>query len=525
MLQFRFSRTLFIIPLAILAFLLCKTTAWADSSGRCGDTVIWSFSESSGTLTISGSGNMDDWYLTDYYSSKLDDYFVGSSAPWWYSNYEKIKSVIIYEGVTSIGTYAFWKCENLTSVTIPVSVTQIGEQAFSNCKKLASVTIPAGVTSISQQTFWYCSSLTSVVIPDGVTSIGSGAFSYCSNLTSLKIPSSVVNTDNGFLSGCDGLITAGPIGSGCNCEFGWAESIPDYAFCGFSALTSVTIPESVTSIGRFAFSSCSSLTSVEIPNGVSIIDKNTFAHCNSLKSITIPNAVTIINDQAFSSCSSLESVTIPENMILIGNYAFYGCSSLADVYFNGTMLQWNTITKGANNTPLLNATIHFGSDIPETYSVIYDANGGTGAPEAQEKKENVTLTLSSIQPARESIGNGSITVGLNLNDGNNTQFSLTTTKWITYAFIEWNTMADGGGTSYASGADYTANEAITLFAQWETSTIGDPVMLLTPSRDGYVFRGWATSRDATVGIIGDYVPTDNVTLYAVWVAPDLVLPS
>ena len=375
MLHFRFSKSLLIIPLVVLAFLLCTTTAWADSSGRCGDRVTWSFSESSGTLTISGSGNMDDFSETEYVLERLDNgewvFGLGSTAPWWYSGYKTINSIIINEGVTSIGNYAFCGFSNLNSVTIPNSMTRIGDNAFSNCKKLTGASIPAsvtsigtqsfsgcssitsviipdGVTSIGEQTFSNCSSLTSIIIPDGVTSIGCGAFSYCSSLTSVKIPSSVMNIGDSIFYGCDGLTTAGPIGSGCSYEFGWVESIPDSAFSGLSALTSVTIPESITSIGMAAFYACSSLTDVTIPDGVSIIEKNTFFHCYSLNSVTIPDAVTIIDDQAFSSCSSLESVMIPENVILIGSNAFYGCSSLSNVKILSSVVNSGSVFRGCS---------------------------------------------------------------------------------------------------------------------------------------------------------------------------------
>ncbi|MCD7886272.1 MAG: leucine-rich repeat protein, partial [Clostridiales bacterium] len=136
------------------------------------------------------------------------------------------------------GGYAFYKCTGLTSVTIPDGVTEIGEYAFSKCADLTSVTIGSSVTSIGYRAFYYCMSLTSVTIPDSVTSIGSYVFSHCTGLTS-----------------------AGPIGGGYSIEFGWTESIPSYAFYDCS-VTSVTIPDSVTSIGSYALYNCSSLNDV-----------------------------------------------------------------------------------------------------------------------------------------------------------------------------------------------------------------------------------------------------------------------
>ena len=141
----------------------------------------------------------------------------------WYSQRDKIKKVIIENGVTSIGTSAFYSCSSLTSVIIPNSVVSIGRQAFCDCSTLTSVNIPNSVTSIETAIFQGCSSLTSVNIPNSVTSIGGNAFYNCSGLTSITIPNSVTSIEGGAFMSCSGL-------------------------------TSVTIPESVTSIGDGAFS-------------------------------------------------------------------------------------------------------------------------------------------------------------------------------------------------------------------------------------------------------------------------------
>ena len=168
-----------------------------------------------------------------------------------------IKSVVISDGVTSIGYGAFYNCSSLTSVTIPDSVTSIGSGAFENCSSLTSVTIGNGVTSIGYDAFRGCSSLTSVTIGNGVTSIGYSAFYRC------------------------------------------------------SSLTSVTIPDSVTSIGNCAFDGCSSLTSVTMGNGVrsmTEIGERTFAYCYDLQRVSIPKNVTKIYHNAFSYCSKIAEI-------------------------------------------------------------------------------------------------------------------------------------------------------------------------------------------------------------------------
>ncbi len=274
-----------------------------------------------------------------------------------------LTSIIIPDSITSIGDRAFYDCSSLTSITIPHSVTSIGNYAFYGCSSLTSITIPDNVTNIGSYTFRGCSSLTSITIPDSVTSIGNFAFAYCSKLTSITIPDSVT-------------------------------SIGDSAFWYCSSLESVTIGNGVTSISYYAFSGCSSLeeikfkdmasycqinglsnvdqnkvyiggqkltemTSIVIPDGVTSIGDNAFYNCSSLTSVTIGDGVTSISYQAFIGCSSLTSITIPDSVTSISNSAFSGCSSLTDITFAGTKAQWKAIEKGYswnNNTG--NYTIH-----------------------------------------------------------------------------------------------------------------------------------------------------------------------
>ena len=258
----------FVLAVLMIASLLPATALAADivDSGTCGaegdgSNLTWTL-DREGVLTISGSGDMYDYGLSD--------------AP-WYGIRSRVKSAVIADGVTSIGYKAFDDCTSLTSVTIPDSVTSIGDSAFSGCTSLTSVTIPDSVTSIGDSAFSGCTSLTSVTLPDSVTRIGERAFYYCTSLTSVTIPDSVT-------------------------------SIGEFAFSGCTSLTSVTIPDSVTSIGNGAFKGCTSLTSVTIPGSVTRIGVGAFASCTSLTSVTIPDSVTRIGKQAFDYCTSLTDV-------------------------------------------------------------------------------------------------------------------------------------------------------------------------------------------------------------------------
>ena len=155
------------------------------------DNLTWKL-DANGTLTISGTGTMKN-----YYDNKKSPVYKNSN----------VKKVVIEDGVTSIGNYAFTYCVSLTSITIPDSVTSIGYYAFFYCSSLTSITISDSVTSIGNYAFFYCRSLTSITIPDSVTSIGNDAFSNCRSLTSITIPDSVTSIGNDAFYGCSSLKT------------------------------------------------------------------------------------------------------------------------------------------------------------------------------------------------------------------------------------------------------------------------------------------------------------------------------
>ena len=256
---------------------ICATTlAWADDSGSCGENVTYSFVESTGTLTISGTGAM-----TKYNSSNRP----------WYNYRSSIKKVVINNGVTSIGDYAFYGCTGLTSITIPNSVTSIGYQAFFFCKRLTSITIPNSVTTIGSNAFSYCEGLTSITIPNSVTSIGDYAFLECTGLTSINVAE-----DNLNYASVDGVL--------------YNKDKNTLITCPMGKTGSITIPNSVTSIGDGAFEWCTGLTSITIPNSVTSIGDAAFADCTGLTSVTIPNSVTSIGYAAFSECTGLTSMTV-----------------------------------------------------------------------------------------------------------------------------------------------------------------------------------------------------------------------
>ena len=324
--------------------------AFEDCSGlksvTIGDGVT-----SIGFAAFRGCSNLTSITIPDSVTS------IGSSA---FEACTDLASVTIGRGTTSIGSSAFYDCSNLTSVTIGRGATSIGSSAFYDCSNLTSITIPDSVTSIGSYAFYNCSSLTSITIPDSVTSIGNHAFSVCSSLENITIPfvgaaagktsSDTYQYPFGYIFGISSYTGGTGVeqtyhGSSTSRTTSTTYYIPSSlhsvtvtggnilygAFYNCSMLTSVTIPDSVTSIGSYAFYNCSNLTSITIPDSVTSIGSSAFYDCSNLTSITIPDSVTSIESYAFQACSNLTSITIPDSVTSIGSYAFYDCSGLTSV--------------------------------------------------------------------------------------------------------------------------------------------------------------------------------------------------
>jgi hypothetical protein len=330
-------------------------------------------------LRVGGNGVMEDYHC---------NMPIAGTAPWYGDCFFDdpkfchlpITDVVIENGVTHIGKFAFCGLKKLKNVTIPASVVSIGEGAFHNCSSLTSITVAtdnAYYASVDGVLFNKNKTILirypqgkngAYTIPSSVTTVGAAAFHGSTGLTSVTIPNSVTIIESGLelLPYRDHNSLTSITG---DVKLGWMSG----TFGNCTSLASITIPSSVTFIGNWAFSGCTGLTSLMIENGVESIGKYAFFDCTSLTSITIPNSVTSIGDRAFSGCTGLTSLTvaedntnyssvdgvlfnktkdtlihypggrlgaytIPDSVTSIGNWAFQGCTGLTSVTFPSSVM-------------------------------------------------------------------------------------------------------------------------------------------------------------------------------------------
>lgn len=277
-------------------------------SGTCGDNLEWTY-DSNGILTISGEGNMED------YSSV-------NSAPWY--NYIRKPigqsttpvptKVIVEEGVTSIGSYAFYS-------------------SF-DAKGDIELKLPEGLTAISQYAFYH-SNVKSIMFPESLITIGAHAFD-SSTITKAELNAGLENIYDGAFDGCTFLEKAIIPDT--------IETIPDSCFRNCSSLKEVELPDSVTRIGMRAFKNCSKLEQIDLPSELKTISSYAFEDCSGLKSICIPSKVDEIEYRAFNGCTNLSKVDLHENYIDVEGGAFYNCHSLKSVFIPSATTSFGSIT-------------------------------------------------------------------------------------------------------------------------------------------------------------------------------------
>ena len=358
-------------------------------SGKCGERLTWEYNWLTGVLTIQGSGAMNNW-------DELND------APWAYLR-DDIISVVIQNGVTSIGNRAFYECYQLNRVSIGNDVTIIGDDSFAECWILNNIELPGSILHIGTRAFSDCKQLKKINIPNNVATIGDFAFADCICLPGFIIPDSVTGIGEGVFSGCKNM-------------------------------TSVTIGNHVACIPQGMFSGCERLTTVNLSNGVTRIDEWAFADCLAFSRIDIPGSVITIGDYAYEGCAQLKSITIPRSVTKIGMGALgYIFGKTGDTPISGfslkgyigsaaeayakennipfTALNSDTKTPG---TISVKTTIFKTSNVKknQTFNLGASANGAHISYKTSNKKVAVSKT-GKVTIKKGFVGNVTITITLN----------------------------------------------------------------------------------------------------------------
>ena len=300
---------------------------------------------------------------------------IGNSA---FYNCMYLETILIPLSVKSIGDSAFYYCINLEHIFFGIDTPEdsaletIGDSAFYKCSSLEFISLPSGLKTIGDSAFYSCNELTEVTIPDKVTTIGDHAFENCQNLRSVTLPRDLQTIGYDVFRGCSKLFyNNDDKGGRYLCSYGNThfllvgldstkyttyqihsdtKHIYSHAFYGNSALTEITIPDGVVSIGASAFSGCSGLKSLTIPDSVKYIDGSAFHSCSRMNDVTIGNGVQTIGGYAFTGCSKLKSIAFGNSVASVGVGAFNGCNFLGAVQITD-LAAWCRIVfadKGAN---------------------------------------------------------------------------------------------------------------------------------------------------------------------------------
>lgn len=426
------------------------------ASGSCGKKVTYTLSDD-GVLTILGTGAMTNFTYTDNDESNRP----------WHSERESIRKVVIEEGVTSIGNFAFSFC-NVQEVTIPSTVTSIGKRAFMGTP-LSSVVIPEGVKTIGENAFWRCTSLQTVTVPASTTELGNHAFdtgeyydgSYHTQLTDIYYGGSRqqwYNAGGGdaapmvvtiHYNGATGnIIDSGTCGdnafwkldkdytltiSGTGAMWDYPTSEDDswwmdwaLPWKSYEAISRIVVAEGITHIGAYAFYCTDNATALSLPDSLTSIGQDAFCSFGGTE-IIVPDKVTSIGDFAFNGCENLQTITLPAGLQSIG-FCFIECDTLETINFKGTMEQWLVCGGGESTFPVTakvtcakGGTLREGGKCGDNLTWTLDSSGkltisGTGdmenyASESSRGTDPAPWSYASSMIRSVEIGNGVTRIG------------------------------------------------------------------------------------------------------------------
>lgn len=300
--------------------------------GTCGTNLTWTLN-SAGTLTISGEGEMEDY-----------QYDCGPWKDYCYSYNEtkpQIKRIVVNDGVTTIGKYAFNGCKRATSVYLSNTLAEIDWHAFANCEQLVNIELPDSLLAIRSSAFYRCSSLTSITIPKNVWIIESRPFYDCTNLSYIH-----VNNENESFRDIDGVLYK------VSKTWIYEKEEYEYSFTELlccpagSSLTEVLIPDTVTSIAMDAFANCTALLNITTPSSVTEIKSGVFFRCSNLKNIVLHDAITRIGSLSFNGCQKLQELNLPQELNYIDDTALGDCYCLSRIYIDDSNSNYCTDSAG-----------------------------------------------------------------------------------------------------------------------------------------------------------------------------------
>ncbi len=297
----------------------------ASASGSCGANVTWTLSDS-GVLTLSGTGDMTN--------------ATGTGKSQFYAYRNSIKSIVVEDGITSVGDWAFEYCKYVTSVSLPSTLKTIGRQAFADCYELTEVDLPLGLTSISSYAFSDCKKLATMTVPDSVIEMESGVFFRDSALEEVVLSRNVEVLSRDMFELCTSLRKVQLPAN--------LTTIKDRVFADCYSLEEVVIPKKVTTIERDVFD-YSGIKHVIFRANVDTIPADIFYGCSSLENVEIYNSATEIDCAAFRGCTSLKNITIPDTINFVQSNAFAECTSLKSVTIHGDNANPSGIRVSPNN--------------------------------------------------------------------------------------------------------------------------------------------------------------------------------